>query len=57
MPQNVVTQKVWMYLETDGDSGYYAVRLFTTKAKAEAYKASRTDSERAYAQIKEVTLY
>lgn len=29
---------VWMYYETDGDSGYYRIKLFSTEKKAEAYK-------------------
>lgn len=31
---------VWMYYTTDGDSGYYRVKLFSSKRKAEAYLAA-----------------
>ncbi len=31
------TQIVWMYYTTDGDSGYYRIKLFSSKAKAEAH--------------------
>lgn len=42
--------KVWMYFHTDGDSGYYAIQLFSTKAKAEAWKRKDND---AYGGIQE----
>jgi hypothetical protein len=55
MPQQ--HQKVWMYFETDGDAGYYIIRLFTTQEKAEAYKQSRPEVERAYGKVQEVLVY
>lgn len=45
--------KVWMFYRTDGDSGYYAIKLFTTKQKAEAYLASRQDG---YSRIEEMVV-
>ena len=42
---------IWMYYVTDGDSGYYGIRLFKTKAAAEAYKRQRND---AYGLVKEM---
>lgn len=33
-----ITPLLWMYYETDGDAGYYAVKLFMTKDKAERWK-------------------
>jgi|GraSoiStandDraft_4_1057263.scaffolds.fasta_scaffold00110_55 hypothetical protein len=42
---------VWMYFHTDGDSGYYAIKLFTTRAKAEAWSKANPD---AYARITEI---
>ena len=45
------TMTIWMYYATDGDSGYYGIRLFKTKAAAEAYKRERND---AYGLVKEM---
>lgn len=36
--------KVWMYYETDGDAGYYAIKLFFTKTAAEKYKREKNDA-------------
>lgn len=35
---------VWMYYSTDGDSGYYNIRLFRTQESALAYKISLNDA-------------
>ena len=45
-------QAVWMYYETDGDSGYYGIVLFTTKAAADRHHALQRD--KAYGKVKEV---
>jgi len=42
---------VWMYYTTDGDSGYYRIKLFSTKVKAERYKIQEGS---AYGNIKEI---
>ncbi len=34
---------MWIYCETDGDAGYYNVRLFSSKELAEAYKTKKSD--------------
>jgi hypothetical protein len=39
---------LWMYYETDGDSGYYNIKLFKSKKIAEDYKRSKND---AYGQL------
>ena len=44
---------IWMYFETDGDSGYYHIKLFSTKEKAEVYKL---EEDNAYGRIGEVTI-
>jgi hypothetical protein len=43
---------VWMYYETDGDSGYYGIKLFATKQKADAYATQKGDAYRNVASIK-----
>jgi hypothetical protein len=45
-------QHVWMYYETDGDSGYYSIVLFTTKAAADRHHAQQRD--KAYGKVKQV---
>jgi len=40
---------VWMAYETDGDSGYYRIALFSTLEKAEEYLKALTPG---YGQIK-----
>lgn len=42
-----------MYYETDGDSGYYAIRLFSTKWKAEKYRDKLDD---AYGRVKSIEI-
>jgi hypothetical protein len=42
-----------MYYETDGDSGFYAIKLFTSEKKAETYKL---DKNSAYGVIKKVEI-
>lgn len=42
---------IYMYYETDGDSGYYSIRLFTTEQKALNYKEKMKS---AYGHIKEM---
>jgi hypothetical protein len=32
---------LWIYYETDGDSGWYGVKLFASKAIAEAYQIQK----------------
>jgi hypothetical protein len=44
---------IWMYFETDGDAGYYGIRLFSTKEKAEAYRRKKHD---AYGGVEEITV-
>jgi hypothetical protein len=49
--------QVWMYYETDGDSGYYAIRLFSSRKAAERYRKQLeqdTPVEAAYGHIKPV---
>jgi len=41
---------IWMYYETDGDSGYYGVRLFATEATAQRYREKQRGN--AYGHIK-----
>jgi hypothetical protein len=43
-----INLKVWMYYQSDGDSGYYNIKLFYTKEQAEAYKSK---TRNAYGQI------
>lgn len=43
---------VWMYSETDGDSGDYAIKLFSTKAKAEAYAKQLNNAYRRITEMK-----
>lgn len=45
---------VWMYYETDGDSGYYRIRLFSTQEKAEDWRRKRND---AYGRVSVYTVY
>jgi hypothetical protein len=48
------TFKVWMYYRTDGDSGYYAIKLFRLKTSAEAWaKVERS----AYGKVAEVEVH
>lgn len=42
---------MWVYYETDGDSGWYAVKLFSTQTFALQYK---TEKDNAYGNITEV---
>lgn len=42
---------VWMFYRTDGDSGYYGIKLFQTEAAARAYLAANHDG---YSNIEEV---
>lgn len=42
---------VWMYYETDGDAGYYRIKLFKTEQLAEQYKKRKHD---AYGGIKRI---
>lgn len=44
---------VWVYYETDGDSGWYRVALFSTVEKAEAHKKKR---DSAYGRITVMTV-
>lgn len=41
---------IYLYYETDGDSGWYHVKPFKTKHDAEAYKKSRPRTNQNYAQ-------
>ena len=41
---------LWMYYETDGDSGYYAIKLFRTQSEAEKWKARQKS---AYGRTKQ----
>jgi len=45
--------KVWMYYETDGDSGFYSIKLFSTEKKAREYAKKKNDS---YGNIGELTV-
>lgn len=40
-----------MYYETDGDSGYYHIKLFSSETLAEAYKRWKDDSYGGIAQV------
>jgi hypothetical protein len=42
---------IYAYYETDGDAGWYAVTLFSTKKKAEVYKKAM---DSAYGNIDEL---
>ncbi len=44
---------IYVYYETDGDSGAYGIKLFSTKEKAEEYKKKKND---AYGRISEKEL-
>ena len=44
---------VWMYYETDGDSGYYSIQLFSTEAKAEAYRKRK---QSAYGGVEQIVV-
>lgn len=44
---------VWMYYTTDGDSGYYSIKLFATQAAAEKYSKKLNN---AYGNITEVAV-
>lgn len=44
---------VWMYYETDGDSGYYGVRLFASETAAQRYREKQRDGQ-SYGRIKSV---
>jgi hypothetical protein len=44
---------VWMFYRTDGDSGYYAIKLFYTKAQAEAWLHLRENND-GYGNISEI---
>ena len=44
---------VWVYYETDGDSGWYRVKVFSTMEKAEAYKRKR---DSAYGHVSVMTM-
>lgn len=48
-----VALQVWMYSETDGDAGEYAIRLFSTKEKAEAWKKKQHS---AYGHIQQAVV-
>ena len=43
---------VWMYFETDIDIGRYCIRLFSTKAKAEAHKRKNNNGYGWVSEIK-----
>ena len=43
--------KVWMYYETDGDSGYYNIELFITRAMANMHKKMKHS---AYGKVEEI---
>ena len=42
---------VWLYYETDGDSGYYHLQVFASEQKARAYQKSKNS---AYGNVREV---
>ena len=44
---------MWIYYETDGDAGWYSVRLFKHEAKAREYKEKLHD---AYGHVEEITV-
>lgn len=46
-------RKVWMYYETDGDAGYYHIRLFSSKTRADAYKKQVSS---AYGEVDEIAV-
>jgi len=46
---------IWMYYETDGDSGYYGVRLFATEATAQRYREKQRGN--AYGNIKSMEVW
>lgn len=45
--------QIWMYYQTDGDSGYYHIRLFSTVDKALAYQKKKHN---AYSDICRITV-
>jgi hypothetical protein len=45
------TPTVWVYYETDGDAGWYGVKLFPNKIDAERYKKLE---DSAYGKIEEM---
>ena len=45
---------IWMYFRTDGDCGYYAIRLFYKKKDAIAYMKSERS---AYGNIEEIEIH
>jgi ssDNA-binding Zn-finger/Zn-ribbon topoisomerase 1 len=49
-----MSQKVYMYYETDGDAGYYAIKLFNSHEVAEAYKRQKNN---AYGDISEMIIH
>lgn len=47
------TKTVWMYYQTDGDSGFYAIKLFSTKQKADDFYKKNGS---AYGAISEIVV-
>lgn len=45
---------IWMLYDTDGDGGYYNIRLFHTQAAAEAYRKAKGTS---YSSIKKIEVH
>jgi hypothetical protein len=45
---------VWMYYETDGDSGYYRIRLFDTEEKAKTFQKEHGT---AYGHVKHMMVH
>ncbi len=43
--------KLWIYYETDGNSGWHWVKLFSSKEKAETYKKQKSDD---YGHVDEI---
>lgn len=52
LPPPLPKKTVWMFYDTDEDSGYYDIRLFSTKEKALAsYKRNHNEG---YSKIEEI---
>ena len=44
--------KLWIAYSTDGDSGWYKVRIFTTREEAEKYKKEKL--QEGYGRVDEI---
>ncbi len=44
---------LWMFFRTDGDSGYYAIKLFRSKEKAQEWLRKKENND-GYGNITEI---